>query len=167
MKDKKFLIKISDLLNETGKSDEIAFDGKLLEQLPNLTEKGIAGTLSIQSVGADSLLGTLHDVTCRIEEICDSCGKTFIREVTIPEYTARFVIKWSLTKDEEEAAEEAILFINENDDTIDIGDMVYQAIMLDDPFVKRCSTCEKRLATSDDDDEDLGTFGSHGNINFS
>jgi uncharacterized metal-binding protein YceD (DUF177 family) len=166
MKDQKFLIKISDLLNETGKSDEIAFENKFIDQIPNLMEEGIAGTLTIQSVGADSLLGTLHDVTCRIEDPCDSCGKNFIREVTVPEYTARFVAKGSLTKEEEEAAEEAILYINEKDDTIDISDMVYQAIMLDDPFVKRCAACEKRLAAVEDD-EDLGSFASGGNINFS
>ena len=166
MKDQKFLIKISDLLNETGKSDEIAFENKFVEQIPNLMEEGIAGSLTIQSIGSDSLLGTLHDVTCRIEDPCDSCGKNFIREVNIPEYTARFVAKGSLTKEEEEAAEEAILFINEKDDTIDISDMVYQAIKLEDPFVKRCPACEKRLA-SQDDEEDLGSFSSGGNISFS
>jgi len=166
MKDQKFLIKISDLLNETGKSDEIAFENKFVDQIPNLMEEGIAGTLTIQSVGSDSLLGTLHDVTCRIEDPCDSCGKNFIREVTVPEYTARFVAKGSLTKEEEEAAEEAILYINEKDDSIDISDMVYQAIMLDDPFVKRCAACEKRLAATEDD-EDMGSFASGGNISFS
>lgn len=167
MKDKSFLIKISDLLNETGKSDEIAFDHKEVEQLPNVTDEGIAGTLTLQSVGTDSLLGTLHDVTCRIEDPCDSCGKNYSREVNIPEYTARFVIKGSLTKEEEEAAEEAILFINEKDDTIDISDMVYQAILLNDPFVKRCPACEKKIAAAEDDDEDFGSFTSGGNISFS
>ncbi|MEI8091098.1 MAG: YceD family protein [bacterium] len=167
MKDKSFLIKISDLLTETGKSDEIAFDHKVVEQLPNVMDEGIAGTLTIQSVGSDSLLGTLHDVTCRIEDPCDSCGKPFIREVHVPEYTARFVATGSLTKEEEESSEEAILFINDKDDTIDISDMVYQAIMLDDPFVKRCAACEKRLAATEDDDEDLGNFTSAGNISFS
>lgn len=166
MKDQKFLIKISDLLNETGKSDEIAFENKFVEQIPNLMEEGIAGVLTIQSVGADSLLGKLQDLTCRIEDPCDSCGKSFIREVTIPEYTVRFVATGSLTKEEEESSEEAILYINEKDDTIDISDMVYQAVMLDDPFVKRCPACEKRLE-AEEDDEDLGSFSSGGNISFS
>jgi uncharacterized metal-binding protein YceD (DUF177 family) len=167
MKDKKFLIKISDLLNETGKSDEIAFEQKLIEEIPNLTKEGVSGSLTIQSVGADSLLGTLHDVSCSIEDPCDSCGKGFVRDVTIPEYTARFVAKDSITKEEEEASEEAILYINDKDETIDITDMVYQAILLNDPFVKRCPACEKKIAASEDDDEDLGTFTSGGNISFS
>ena len=48
MKDKKFLIKISDLLNETGRSDDISFDHKFVEQFPTVTEEGISGTLSLQ-----------------------------------------------------------------------------------------------------------------------
>lgn len=165
MKDQKFLIKISDLLNETGKSDEIAFENKTIEQLPNITKDGVAGSLTLQSIGNDSLLGTLHDIACQMDDPCDSCGKTFTREINIPEYTARFVVKGSLTKEEEESAEEAILFINENDDTIDIADMVYQGILLNEPFVKRCKACEKKVADAEDE-EDLGTFASGGNINF-
>jgi hypothetical protein len=42
MKDQKFLIKISDLLNETGKSDVITFDNKFVEQFPNLGKEGIS-----------------------------------------------------------------------------------------------------------------------------
>jgi hypothetical protein len=41
MKDK-FLIKISDLLNETGKSDVISFENKSVEQFPNVTKEGIS-----------------------------------------------------------------------------------------------------------------------------
>lgn len=166
MKDKKFLLKISDLLNEIGKGDEIPFENKMVDQLPNIMEEWVSGSLTIKSVGADSLLGTLHDVKCRIQDPCDSCGKTFIREVNIPEHTVRFVAKDSMTKEEEETSEEAILFINDKDETIDVTDMIYQAIMLNDPFVKRCPACEKKIAAIDDD-EDLGTFGSGGNISFS
>jgi len=39
MKDQKFLIKISDLLNETGKSDEISFQNKTVEQLPDIDDQ--------------------------------------------------------------------------------------------------------------------------------
>lgn len=166
MKDKSFLIKISDLLNETGKSDDIAFEGKFVETIPTLTPEGISGSLIIQSVWTDALLGTLHDLSCRVNELCDSCGTTYTREIHIPEYTAKFVVEESLSKEEEEATDEAILFINEKDETIDISQMIEQAIVLNEPFAKRCAECEKRLST-EDDDEDLGDFVSTGNINFS
>ncbi len=166
MKEKKFLIKISDLLNETGKSDEIRFEKKSVEQLPNVTAEGISGSFTIQSLNSESLLGTLHDVHCEIQETCDSCGTTFIRAVDIPEYIARFVVKGSISQEEMDLADEAILFIDDNDETIDIEDMVAQAILLNEPFVKRCEKCEKRVEKESEDEDDLGTFESKGNIVF-
>lgn len=166
MKDKKFLIKISDLLGETGRSDEISFDHKTVEALPNLLEEGISGTLTIQSLNDDALLCTLHDINCRLEDACDSCGTSFIRTIDIPEYIARFVAKGSVTPEELEMSEEAILFINDKDETIDISDMVTQAIMLNDPFVKRCPACAKKI-TDAEDDEDMGEFAATSNISFS
>jgi hypothetical protein len=41
MKDKIFKIKIADLLNETGRQDEIVFEHKFSDQLPNLDTQGI------------------------------------------------------------------------------------------------------------------------------
>jgi hypothetical protein len=43
--------------------------------------------------------------------------------------------------------------------------MIVQAILLNDPFVKRCNACSKRLEEADDDD--LDEFVSTGNITFS
>lgn len=100
-------------------------------------------------------MGVLHDIACRLEDVCDSCGKTFIRDINIPEYAARFVEEGSLSKEEEESADEAILIINPKDETIDVTDMIVQAIVLNDPFVKRCDTCEKKLANMDDEEDDL------------
>jgi hypothetical protein len=37
-----FKIKIADLLNETGRQDEIAFEHKFSDQLPNLDDQGVA-----------------------------------------------------------------------------------------------------------------------------
>jgi hypothetical protein len=166
MKDKKFLVKISDLLNETGRSDDISFDHKFVDQFPTVTEEGISGTLSLQGVDENSLLGTLQDIHCQIDETCDSCGAAYVRTVDMPEYIARFVTKGSLTPEEQEVAEEAILLINDKDNSIDIEEMITQAILLNDPFVKRCPKCEKKIAETEDE-EDWGTFGSTGNIQFS
>jgi uncharacterized metal-binding protein YceD (DUF177 family) len=56
--------------------------------------------------------------------------------------------------------------INDKDNSIDIEEMITQALLLNDPFVKRCPKCEKKIAETEDE-EDLGTFGSTGNIQFS
>jgi hypothetical protein len=39
--------------------------------------------------------------------------------------------------------------------------------VLNEPFVKRCPACEKRLEKEGDDEEDLWTFESKWNISFS
>jgi uncharacterized metal-binding protein YceD (DUF177 family) len=109
----------------------------------------------IQSVNDTSLLGTLNNIHCTLQDACDSCGINFTREITIPEYTARFVLEDSITQEEKDAAEEAILFIDPSGETIDIQEMITQAILLNEPFVKRCPACEKRLEKESNDEEDL------------
>jgi hypothetical protein len=42
IKDKVFKIKIADLLNETGREDQITFEHKFSDQLPNLDTEGIS-----------------------------------------------------------------------------------------------------------------------------
>lgn len=167
IKDKIFKIKIADLLNETGKQDEVVFEHKFSDQLPNLDDDGIAWTFAIQSLDNTSLLGTLMDVTARFHETCDSCGASFIRSVNVPSYASRFVFEDEVKKKEAPESEEVLFFIDQKSETIDIEDMVVQAILLDEPFVKRCDACTKRLADIDDNEDDLGEFQAKWNINFS
>ncbi len=166
-KDKVFKIKIADLLNETGRQDEIVFEHKFSDQLPNLDVEGVTWTFTIQSLDATSLLGTLSDVQTSFHEICDSCGASFIRSVHVPLYTGRFVFEDEIAKKEAPESDEVLFYIDSKSETINIEDMVVQAILLDDPFVKRCAACTKRLASLDDDEEDLGEFEAKGNIIFS
>lgn len=166
-KDKVFKIKIADLLNETGRQDEIVFEHKFSDQLPNLDVEGVTWTFTIQSLDATSLLGTLSDVQASFHEICDSCGASFIRSVHVPLYTGRFVFEDEIAKKEALESDEVLFYIDSKSETINIEDMVVQAILLDDPFVKRCTACTKRLASLDDDEEDLGEFEAKGNIIFS
>ena len=167
MKDKKFLIKIADLLNETGRSDEMEFDHKTVDALPTITAEGISGKISMQSVNEDTLLCTLTDVHCTLEDVCDSCGTTFLRTIDVPEYVARFAAEWSISAEEIENADETILLINPKDETIDISDMVTQAITLNDPFVKRCPSCDKKFSSEASDEDDLDEYRPMGNISFS
>lgn len=166
LKDSTFNIKIADLLNETGRADEIIFEHKFSHQLPNLDSNGIAWTFTVQSLDSTSLLGTLSDVSARFHETCDSCGTSFLRSVDVSSYVARFVFEDEKIKKETDTAEEVVFFIDPKVEIINIEDMVVQAILLNDPFVKRCDACTKRLADVDDED-DVGEFVSKGNITFS
>jgi uncharacterized metal-binding protein YceD (DUF177 family) len=167
MKDKVFKIKIADLLNESWKEDQIYFDHKFSDQLPNLDADGMAGTFTIHSLDTTSLLGTLTDITASFHEICESCGTAFDRRVEIPLYTARFVFEDDISEKEKTESEESLLYIDPKDETINIEDMSVQAILLNDPFVKRCPKCTKRLEAEHDDDDDLGEYVSTWNITFS
>ncbi len=168
IKDTVFKIKIADLLNETWREDQIIFDHKFSSQLPNLDDAGISGTFTIQSLDATSLLGTLTDITACFHEVCESCGVSFDRAVRIPLYTARFVFEDEAKKEEDIGESEEVLFhIDPKVETINIEDMVVQAILLNDPFVKRCDTCIKRLEATSGDEDDLGEFVASGNVTFS
>lgn len=165
-KDKLFKMKIADLLNEAGRQDEIVFEHKFSDQLPNLDENGISLTFTIQSLDNTSLLGTLTDVRANFHETCDSCGVSFVRKVDVPSYTARFVFEDDAKNKEVIDSEEVLFYIDSKSETINIEDMVVQSILLNDPFVKRCDACTKRLESVSDDD-DLEEFTSKGNITFS
>lgn len=168
MKDQNFSIKISDLLDQTWMVDEVRFENKFSSQLPNLTKEWISWTFLIQSLNDTSLLGTLKDVHCSINDVCDSCQESFVRKVDIPEYTARFVVEDEQTEiEKEEKAEEEIFSINAGYETINVEDMVVHAIVLQEPIVKRCAACEKKLEHISDDDELDDTLIGNWNITFS
>lgn len=167
MKDQKFSIKISDLLNNAGQIDEIVFEKKFSDDLPNLTEEGISWTFVMQSLNDSTLIGTLTDVNCTLKDVCDSCQKNFEREINVPEYSAKFTIKDShWNEEDEEKAEDEVFFIDPKNELIDIGDMVIHTIKLQDPVVKRCDICEKKMENVDDDEEE-GYMVSSSNIQFS
>lgn len=166
LKNKDFLIKIADLLNETGKKDSIYFDNKFSDQIKGLEKKGISGTFTIQSLNNDSILWTLDDTKCRINETCESCGNNFTRNINIPTYTARFVDQNEWAEEKNKNSDEDVFLINLKDETINIEDMIVQAIVLNDPFVKRCEECEKRLEKESEDENNVDYFESKGNIVF-
>lgn len=107
------------------------------------------------------------DITARFHETCDSCSSAFLRSVNIPSYSARFIFEDDIKKEDTENAEEVVFFIDSKSETINIEDMVVQAILLNDPFVKRCEACTKRLDAEGDDEDTYEDALSKGNVIFS
>lgn len=163
MKDKSFIIKIGDLLKETGRSDEIAFSQKRTTLVPGLTNKWIAGKIFLQSLSKDSIYADLQDITCSIDSVCDTCEASFVRKVDIHQYWAKFVLGEEKQKMEQEHSEEEIFSINPRDEWIDIEDMITQAIRLDEPIVNHCPSCAK-IAETLPDEEDPDYFEGSSNI---
>lgn len=164
MKDKNFKIKIWDLLHNIGSSDDVHFEKKFLDDLTWLDEEGISGDINLQSLNNEALYCTLLNVSCKIVEDCDTCAKTYTREVKVPDYTAKFVL-WDISSYTSDKSDEEVFQIDSKDEFIDLEEMVKQAIVLKEPIVKHCKKCEKELE-SVDDDEELPYLESKSNITF-
>ena len=112
-----FEIKVSDLLN--GKiTDTLSFENQHL---------------------SESLLVTINHLKCSLEDRCDHCGKSFVRSLEIQDYVAKYVTE---IDPEIQDAEQDVLLIDMKNGVIDLEEMLYHAIQLEEPFVKRCSACE-------------------------
>lgn len=166
MKDQSFEIKVADLLNQPWRKDEIRFQKKFTDQLPNLDSDWISWNLDLQSLSKDSLLLTLMDVRCRLEDKCDICQEYYYRDIENDSYEAKFILP---DYDNDEETETWELFpIDPKNETINIEDMLVQSIVLKEPFVKRCESCQKNLdGKEQSSDDDLWYFEWTSNINFS
>jgi uncharacterized metal-binding protein YceD (DUF177 family) len=134
MKGKSFEIKVSDLLHHLG-TDSVEFEGKTTDLLPQLSSEGMSGTLSFSSVDGNSVLVSLQHFGCVLEDSCDSCGGPFLRNVHVENYVAKFTLD---TQELADSSDEVLFLIDPKNETIDVEEMLYQAVLLQDPFVKRC-----------------------------
>ncbi|MDR2541036.1 MAG: hypothetical protein LBD11_04590 [Candidatus Peribacteria bacterium] len=148
MKGNSFEIKIADLLNHLG-NDILEFSEVQTSLLPNLTKEGLKGTLYLYSVDGKSVLVRMENLEGALNEVCESCEKEFIREVIVPEYTAKFTLDPS---EEQDSDEESVLPIDKKNATINIEELLYQAVKLQEPFVIKCEACEKLSADPDEAD---------------
>lgn len=160
MKKSSFIINVWDLLLSSWKKDEIEFKNELLEEIHGLDKNWISWSLFIQSFDKESLLVKLENVKWTIKENCDICTKKYIRTIDIDDYEAKFMIN----PDPNEDSEEPIFAIDKNEN-IDIKDMLTQAIILQEPFIKKCKSCKKN-DNLQEDEEDLWYFEWSGNITF-
>lgn len=143
-----FQVKISDML-KAKVNDHLTFENKIIEELPNLTSEGVSGEITLQSLGKDSIFATIDTLSCTVSEICDRCGAEYQRPIEISDYTAKYVLQIN----EDEQKEEEVLPIDSKNGVIDLGEFVYHAIKMQEPFVKRCPVCEKFLEENPQEDD--------------
>ena len=108
MKDKSFVIKVGDLLQEWWKSDSIEFEWKITKELPELDNKWISWTVILRSINQDSLYVSLENIVCNLEDICDRCWINYKRNISVAKYISRFVISEKIKKEEQETSDEEI-----------------------------------------------------------
>jgi len=146
MKNNNFKINIWDLLQSAGKIDNFEFLHEKLPELQWLSDDGISWEVMLQSFDKDSLLVTLTNLYASINEKCDICTKQYIRDIKIDEYSAKFQKKI----DKNEITDDEVFKIDWNEN-INIKDMIIQAIILQEPFAKKCPTCTKKSSEESDD----------------
>lgn len=83
-----------------------------------------------------------------IKSVCDLCQKEYERKVDIEEYTAKYTLN---QEDFDASQEEVVLMIDPKKETIDLSEMLYQAVMFQTPFVLKCPECTLLESTMDEE----------------
>ncbi len=162
MKNSKFIINVWDLLLSAWKNDEISFENEMISEINWLTKDWISGKVLIQSFNKESLLVTLQDIKCTIKEPCDRCTKEYERNIFVDHYSAKFQAEPEKDYDWDDE-----VFLIDSNETIDIKEMIINAILLQEPFTKKCEECLKYDEENwETEDWNLDVFEWKGNINF-
>ena len=149
MKDQTFEIKVGDLLNQVA-VDEIVFENKKTSLIPNISEDWVTGKIRLSWIDDENVLVEIEELKCELNETCDYCNKSFKRKIEIQWYSSRF----TLNKDEiNYANDEVLFFIDEKTATINIEELIYQAIELETPFILYCPDCAKKHENMWEDEE--------------
>lgn len=153
-------IKISDLLLNPGSRDTISIVDLMLDTIPNLRSEWISTILHLQSIDNSSIIATLEGLSCDLDDVSDLSGEAYIRHVWVDEYKWLFALSDSHLQDQ---GADPIFPISEKNETIDISDMIYQGILLQEPLVKRTPEeellAQKEAVVEDyslDNDDDIG-----------
>lgn len=165
MKDQTFELKVWDLLNQVA-VDEITFDNKKTDLISNLSEEGITGKIRLSWIDDENVLVEIEELECTLNETCDYCTKPFQRKIKIQGYSSRF----TLNKDEiNYANDEVLFFIDEKTATINIEELIYQAVEMERPIVLYCPECAKNhenLSEDEIEESDFDLGGEWWNIVF-
>lgn len=153
MQHSEFQVKISDML-QSKVTDTLSFENKMLKEVPNLTQDGVSGQVTLQSLGKDAIFVTIDELSCSVTEICDRCGAEYERDLQIFDYTAKYV----LDLNEDEQKEEEVLPIDAKNGVIDLWELVYHAIKMQEPFVKYCPECETQVGERSEEEMELDEY---------
>jgi len=158
-------IKVSDLLLNIWRIDEVNFSWLVLTTIPWLDDKGISWKLLLQSIDNSTIIATLENIVCHIHEESDISGDPYVRDVLVNSFPAYFVVDPD-SQIYNEDDDSPIFPIDPKNIAIDTEEMIYQCILLDTPFVKRTREEEAIYATAEPDDLDSFDNDSWGQIVF-
>lgn len=149
MKHNGFEVKISDMLRSKV-TDTLHFEQKMITSIENLTAEWVSGKISLFSLGGDAIFAKIEELSCTLLQICDRCGKEYQEELHITDYTAKYVTQL----DQGEDSEEDILLIDTKNGVIDLEELIYHAIKIQEPFVRYCEICEDEGRQNPEENEE-------------
>jgi len=146
-------IKIADLLLSVGFTDKVSVKGVFIPRVVWLQKWGVTLTVFLQSIDEYTIVATIEQLHCYLDDVSDISWELFVREVIVSDYIGKFVLNNSDLVDD---GDDPLFPIP--GDYIDMEDMIYQAIQLQEPLVKRTQE-EQELYdlqdTTTDDDWDI------------
>ena len=154
---KEFKIKVSDLLGQPWKIDEIDIKNMFSKLVPWLTKEWISGDLYLKSLDDNSVFAELENISCCREKPCERCQIIFEEKKEYPPYTSKF----SLVKNKDELDDDAVFEID-NKENINLEDMITQNILLEDEIWNYCNKCKLKIWELDNDD-----FNQYDNVDDS
>ncbi len=151
-----FKIKVSDLLLNPWSKDDITFEKKFIKEVEWINEDGINWNVFLQSLDKNTVYVEIKNLKATMQDTCDICGDNYEREIFVKNIQTKFVHKDKLLNPEEEIRDEEFI-INPKDETIDLGEFIFQTIIEQSPIVKKCETCQHEENEADSDDEEPAT----------
>ncbi len=127
------VIKVSDLLRNATYADEVAIEDCMIA-IPHLRAPGVSAVCRLQSTNDGMIVATLSDIVAQIDDICDLSGESYIRSVYIDSYQWKFNADVAFHADPNYVYEDDFPFLPDGE-SIDIEDMLVQAIVLQEPLI--------------------------------
>ena len=128
------------------------FEKKFIPDMKELTEDGISGRIIVKALDCYSILVTIENIRAAVEDVSDISATPYIRQIENPLYEALFIIpheERKKTKGDDESIEHFI--INEKDESIDITESIYNALVTMEPLVKK--TDDEKMSDSEENVE--------------
>lgn len=130
-------------------TDTLTFEQKRIPSIENLTSQGASGRITLYSLGEDAIFAKIEQLHCAVSQSCDRCGAEYVEDLLIQDYSAKYVIQL----DHGEDSEEDILLIDTKNGVIDLEELIYHAIKLQEPFVNYCQRCRAEERQNEDWEE--------------
>ena len=144
MKDLNWKIKISDLLNNPGTTDEIKFENKFLKEDLWIQNPWISWEIFLEWLSHNEILVQLKNIKFNIKYICDICWKEYNQDYLIKENET---ITFTDNPEIKEEIHDDIFEFNKKNETIDLESIIEIIVKNEEPIIKKCLNCKNKAQT--------------------